>query len=146
TPPRLHGNVLELGSQGSFDVDLAAHDLEARLRDLDRDEIDVAIVSLAPTLEIELLPSAEAEPLLDAYHTGILDVSRQSGGRIRAFAAGRVLAGFAGVTVAAGALADLDGLSSLLTELARRRGALFVPPGPSASPLRAPGWWGAGLG
>ena len=143
TPPRLQGNVLELGLQGSFDVDLGAHDLQARLRDLDCDEIDVAIVSLAPTLEIELLPAAEADPLLDAYHAGILDVSRQSGGRIRAFAAGRVLDGFAGVTVAAGALADLDGLATLLTELDRRRGVLFVHPGPSNSPPGAPDWWGA---
>jgi hypothetical protein len=146
TPPRLHGNVLELGCQGSFHVDLPAHDLRARLRDLDRDEIDVAIVSLPPTLEIELLPADEAEPLLDAYHEGILDVARQSGGRVRAFAAGRVLDGFAGVTVAAGALADLDDLSSLLTELAGRRGVLFVHPGPSASPPCAPDWWGPVVG
>ncbi|HEX9599027.1 MAG TPA: amidohydrolase family protein [Gaiellaceae bacterium] len=146
TPPRLHGNVLDLGGQGSFDVDLAAHDLQARLRDLDRDEIDVAIVSLAPTLGIDLLPADEAEPLLGAYHAGILDAARQSGGRIRAFAAGRVLDSFAGVTVAAGALADLDGLSSLLTELDRRRGVLFVHPGPSVSPPGAPDWWGAVVG
>ncbi len=77
-PPCLRGTVLELGCQGSFDVDLAAHDLQARLRDLDRDEIDVAIVSLPPTLEIELLPADEAEPLLGAYHDGILDRSRQA--------------------------------------------------------------------
>jgi hypothetical protein len=146
TPPRLRGNVLELSCQGSFDVDLAAHDLQARLRDLDRDEIDVAIVSLPPTLEIELLPAEEAEPLLGAYHEGILDIGRQSGGRIRAFAAGRALDGFAGVTVAAGALAELDSLSSLLTELASRRGVLFVHPGPSASPPSGPEWWGAVVG
>ncbi len=127
-------------------MDLAAHDLQARLRDLDRDEIDVAIVSLPPTLEIELLPADEAEPLLGAYHDGILDIARQSGGRIRAFAAGRALDGFAGVTVAAGALADLDSLSSLLTELAGRRGVLFVHPGPSASPPGGPNWWGAVVG
>jgi hypothetical protein len=145
TPPRLRGDVLELG-QGSFHVDLAAHDLQARLRDLDRDEIDVAIVSLAPTLEIELLPGDEAEPLLDAYHEGILDVARQARGRIRAFAAGRVLDGFAGVTVAAGALADLDSLSSLLRELARRQDVLFVHPGPSVSRPGAPDWWGAVVG
>ena len=146
TPPRLHGDVLELGCQGSFEVDLAAHDLQARLRDLDRDEIDVAIVSLPPTLEIELLAADEAEPLLDAYHDGILDVARQSEGRIRAFAAGRALDGFAGVTVAAGTLADLDGLSPLLTELTRRRGVLFVHPGPSVSPHGAPDWWGPVVG
>jgi 6-methylsalicylate decarboxylase len=146
TPPRLHGDLLELGGQGSFEVDLAAHDLQARLGDLDRDEIDVAIVSLPPTLGIELLPADEAEPLLGAYHQGILDVARQSGGRIRAFAAGRVLDSFAGATVAADALADLDGLSPLLTELARRRGVLFVHPGPSVSPLGAPDWWGPVVG
>jgi hypothetical protein len=141
TPPRLHGDVLEL-REGSFDAGLPAHDLQARLRELDRDEIDVAIVSLAPTLGIELLPADEAELLLGAYHEGILEVARQSGGRIRALAAGRVLDGFAGVTVAADALADLDSLSSLLTELARRRGVLFVHPGPSLSPPGAPDWWG----
>lgn len=146
TPPRLRGDLLELGCQGAFDVDLAAHDLQARLRDLDRDEIDVAIVSLPPTLEIELLPADEAEPLLGAYHEGILDLVRQSGGRIRAFAAGEVRDGFDGVTVAAGALADLDSLSSLLTELASRRGVLFVHPGPSVSPPGAPDWWGAVVG
>ena len=145
TPPRLRGDVLEL-CERSFDINLAAHDPEVRLRALDRDQIDVAIVSLAPTLEIELLPGDEAEPLLGAYHEGILDIARQSGGRIRAFSAGRVLDGFDGVTVAAGALADLDSLSSLLTELARRRGVLFVHPGPSVSPPGAPAWWDAVVG
>jgi predicted TIM-barrel fold metal-dependent hydrolase len=145
TPPRLHGDVLEL-REGSFDAGLAAHDLQARLRELDRDEIDVAIVSLAPTLGIELLPADEAELLLGAYHEGILEVARESAGRIRAFAAGRVLDGFDGVTVAAGALAELESLSSLLTELARRRGVLFVHPGPSASPPAAPDWWAPVVG
>jgi predicted TIM-barrel fold metal-dependent hydrolase len=146
TPPRLRRNVLELGNEGSFEVDLAAHDLQTRLRELDRDEIDVAIVSLAPTLGIELLPADEAEALLDAYHEGITDVARQSHGRIRAFAAARVMDGFAGTTVAADALGDVDGLSPLLTELSDRGGVLFVHPGPSDPPPGAPGWWGAVVG
>jgi hypothetical protein len=145
TPPRLRGDVLEL-REGSFDAGLAAHDLQARLRELDRDEIDVAIVSLAPTLGIELLPADEAELLLGAYHEGILEVARESAGRIRAFAAGRVLDGFDGVTVAAGALAGLESLSSLLTELARRQGVLFVHPGPIASPPGVPDWWAPVVG
>ena len=142
-PPRLRNGALELERQGRFDVDLDAHDLEARLCQLDRDEIDVTIISLAPSLEIELLPENEAEPILDAYHDGILGITRESGGRIRAFAAGRILEGFAGATVAAAALADLDRLSPLLDELASTRGVLFVHPGPTATAPAAPPWWPA---
>ncbi len=142
-PPRLRNGALELERQGRFDVDLDAHDLEARIRQLDRDEIDVAVISLAPSLEIELLPENEAGPLLDAYHDGILGLARESGGRIRAFAAGRILDGFAGATVAASALADLDRLSPLLDGLASRRAVLFVHPGPAEPPPGAPSWWTA---
>ena len=49
--PRLRGSVLELPS-GDFDADLGAHTLEARLALLDRDEIDVAVISCPPTLEL----------------------------------------------------------------------------------------------
>src|SRR5437867_3244375 len=92
-PPRLAGSVLELERQGSFEVDLRKYGLDARLRDLDRDEIDAAVVSLAPSLEIEELPEDEAEPLIAAYHEGILEAAAKSRGRIRPLAAGRVLAG-----------------------------------------------------
>ena len=142
-PPRLRNGVLELEWQGRFEVDLDAHDPEARLRELDRDEIDVTIISLAPSLEIELLPEDEAEPILDAYHEGILGISQESGGMILAFAAGRILDGFPGATVAAAALADLDRLSPLLDELASTRGVLFVHPGPTKPPPAAPPWWPA---
>jgi predicted TIM-barrel fold metal-dependent hydrolase len=141
-PPRLRGTVLELERQGSFDIDLESHDPATRLRELDRDGIDVAVISLAPSLEIELLPVEEAEPLLAAYHDGILELASRSGGRIRAFAAGRALDGFAGATVSAEALADLDGLAPLLDELSRTGRLLFVHPGPAAGP-RAPAWWAA---
>ena len=142
-PPCLRGGVLELERQGRFDVDLRAHDLDVRLRELDRHEIDVAIVSLAPSLEIELLPEDEVAPLLDAYHDGILAVERESGGRIRALAAARILDGFAGATVAADALADVDRLSPLLDELASRGLVLFVHPGPTVTPPGTPTWWAA---
>jgi 6-methylsalicylate decarboxylase len=141
--PRLRGSVLELERQGSFEIDLEAYGLEARLRALDDAGIDAALVSLAPSLELEELPEAEAEPLLAAYHEGILELAGRAEGRIRPLAAARVLDGFAGSTVGADALLDLDGLSPLLDELTRRGGVLFVHPGPCDHPSGAPDWWPA---
>jgi len=142
-PPQLRGGVLHLERQGSFELDLRAYGLEARLNDLDRDGIDAAVVSLAPSLEIEELPEDEAEPLLAAYHEGILEAAAESRGRIRPLAAARVLDGFAGATVGANALADLDALSPLLDDLTRGGGVLFVHPGPCDSLAGAPPWWPA---
>lgn len=143
TPPRLRGSVLELEHQGIFEVDLDSYSLEARLRELDRDGIDDVVVSLAPTLGIELLPDEEAEPLLAAYHEGILELAGEPSGRIRAFAAGRVLNGFVGASVAAGALGDLDRLSPMLDELTRREEVLFVHPGLAEVRAGTPAWWPA---
>ena len=140
-PPRLRGSTLELDRQGTSDVDLDAHRLETRLRELDRDGIDVAVVSLQPTLELEDLRPEESEPLLDAYHEGIVELAAASGGRLRAFAAGRALDGFVGASVAADALVDLAGAAALLDALTRRRGVLFVHPSSCDLPPAMPGWW-----
>jgi predicted TIM-barrel fold metal-dependent hydrolase len=142
-PPRLRGSVLELERQGSSELDLEAYGLEARLRALDEAGIDAAVISLAPTLELEELTEAEREPLLAAYHEGILELAEQAEGRIRPLAAHRVLDGFAGSTVGARALLDLDRLSPLLDELTRRGGLLFVHPGPCDPPSGVPAWWPA---
>jgi len=148
-PPRLRGHVLDLGRQGCFDVDPGDHRPERRLGELDRDGIDVAVVSLAPTLEIERLPEDEAETLRAAYHDGILEIAAGTAGRIRALADGRALDGFVGATVPAAALADLDRLSPLLDQLAERRSLLFVHPGPTDLVAQshkigaAPPWWPA---
>jgi hypothetical protein len=141
--PRLRGSVLELERQGSFELDLREYGLEARVHALDRDEIDAAVVSLAPSLELGQLPEEEAEPLLAAYHEGIAELAEGSGGRIRPLASGRVLDGFAGASVDAQALVDLDALAPLLDELSRGAGVLFVHPGPCDPPAGAPAWWPA---
>ena len=120
-PPRFRGSTLELERQGSFELELRAYSLESCLEALDRDGIDAAVISLAPSLEL----------------------ARQAGGRIRPLAAARVLEGFAGATVAADALLDLDGLSALLDELTGHGGVLFVHPGPCDPPRDAPPWWSA---
>jgi len=138
-PPRLRGNRLDLPLEGSFEIQLRDHDVDVRLRALDRQEIDVAVVSLPPTLG----PTPE---LLDAYHEGALGLPADSGGRLVALATGRVLDGFAGTCVSAEALLDLDALAPIAEEVVERGGFLFVHPGPAASPPGAPAWWSAVVG
>jgi len=133
--PRLRGSVLELPS-GDFDADLGAHTLEARLALLDRDEIDVAVISCPPTLELD----AELE---EAYHVGIAEVVAASDGRLVALACGSARDGFAGACVPAWGVAGLAELEPLLGELDRRGSLLFVHPGPAPVPPHAPGWWPA---
>ncbi len=132
--PRLVGGMLEL-EEGSFPFDESDHDLGRRLALLDRHETDIAVVSLAPTMETEAHPE-----LRDAYHVGIRDVVSAAGGRLRALAAGACLDGFAGACVSAQAV--VTGLGSLPDELARASQVLFVHPGPPAPPpAGAPAWW-----
>jgi 6-methylsalicylate decarboxylase len=133
--PRLRGSVLELPS-GDWEVDLAAHTLEARLAALDRDEIDVAVISCQPTLELD-------EGLVEAYHEGIADLVAASGGRLGALAHCSVREGFVGACVPAWDFAGLASFEPLLGELERRGSLLFVHPGPSRAPEGAPRWWPA---
>jgi hypothetical protein len=134
--PRLARDLLEL-DEGSFPVDLAEHDLEARLELLDRDGIDVAVVSLPPTLGWERHPE-----LADAYHAGGLELAAASGGRLLPLACGTCLEGFAGACVSAAAAAG--DLGALPGELGRAGQVLFVHPGPpGAAEAGAPPWWAA---
>jgi hypothetical protein len=142
TAPYLRGGTL-VTTEGRFAIDLAAHGLERCLEDLDRAGLDVALVSLQPTLGISRLPEDEAAGLSGAYEQGVSRFVARAQGRVRAFAAGEVKEGFVGVCVAAEALLDLEALAPLAGELARRSQTLFVHPGPAAPPAHAPSWWGA---
>lgn len=137
-PPRLRGGRLELAIEGAFDVDLRQHELDRRLALLDRHELDVAVVSLAPTMETDAHPD-----LIDAYHEGIAEVVSASGGRIAALSAGAPRTGFAGACVSAGAV--IDGIDPLLTAVARDGGLVFVHPGAphGQPPADGPPWWAA---
>jgi hypothetical protein len=138
--PRLVGAQLEL-AEGSYPVELDDHVLERRLGALDADAIDVAVVSLQPTLA-DPLPAE----LVDVYHESVLATCADSGGRIVALAVAEALDGFAGATVAAPALLDLDRCAPLFDALAARGQFLFVHPGPSdRSPDEGPAWWAAGV-
>jgi predicted TIM-barrel fold metal-dependent hydrolase len=139
-PPRLRGSVLELTEEGPSEVDLRAHLPERRLELLDRDGVDVAVISAAPTSELD-----QHQDLCDAYHDGILDLVADSKGRFRAVAAGRCLAGFVGTCVAAETI--VAGCDALQQDLERAGQFLFVHPGPprGLAPVHAPGWWAPGV-
>jgi 6-methylsalicylate decarboxylase len=138
--PRLRGSVLELAHEPAVEIDLAAYDPDRRLTLLDRDEIDVAVVSLSPALGIGGLPADEGAELVAAYEEGIREVSAAVGGRIVPLAASEPLDGFAGLCIDARRLADLERLASTLDELDRREALLFVHPGPG-NQGPGPTWW-----
>ncbi|MFN8187024.1 MAG: amidohydrolase family protein [Gaiellales bacterium] len=136
-PPRLRGQRLELTVEPAADVDLDRHAVERRLELLDRDGIDLAVVSPSPAMELESCPD-----LRDAWHAGASELGRSSGGRLAPLSLGVRMPGFAGVCVSAPAL--VEGLGSLPGTLEEEGGFLFVHPGvPRPSPAGAPGWWPA---
>ena len=140
--PSLRGSVLTT-PEGSFELDPRRHEPEHRIAELDRDGIDVAVLSLQPNLGIESLPASEREELELTWADGVAELARSSGGRFRAFAPWRVLDGFAGTSVGASALADPEQHASLLADVQASRGVLFVHP--EAEAPAAPGrpdWWG----
>jgi 6-methylsalicylate decarboxylase len=135
-PPRLRGRTLEL-AEGVYEVDPAAHEVPRRLALLDRDGIDVAVVSLQTTLGAERHPE-----LVAAYHDGIAELVAAAGGRLRAFACGECREGFAGACVSAERLRG--GIDELAGALERTEQVLFVHPGPAAVPPDgSPPWWPA---
>lgn len=135
--PRLRGQTLELETEPPLDVDLGLHTLDSRIAQLDRDEIDVALISLPPTMETEA-----HEDLREAYHEGIRELVAASEGRLMALACDACLTGFAGACISAQRL--VAGAEPLLTELEEAGQILFVHPGlPGARPHDAPGWWNA---
>jgi hypothetical protein len=137
-PPRLRGDLLQL-PHGETRVDMSTHDLDERLAALDRDGVDVAVVSCPASLELD-------DALLEAYHEGVLELVAASGGRLRALAYRSARDGFAGASVSALDFRDLEPLAPLLSELQSRGTFLFVHPGPTATPPGAPDWWAATVG
>jgi 6-methylsalicylate decarboxylase len=144
--PFLSGTVLTT-PEGAGALDLRVHDLEHRLAALDRDGIEVAVVSLQTTLGLESLEPAARDELELAWVEGIQDVVRESAGRIRAFAPGRVIDGFAGTSIGASALLEPETSASLLAAVDAAGGLLFVHP-ESAGPIPPgrPPWWGWTIG
>ena len=72
-PPFLDGVALTT-QEGRFEVDLGDHALERRLEVLDRDEIDVAVLSLQTSLGFESVSDAEQAVLEEVWVEGAAEL------------------------------------------------------------------------
>ena len=141
TPPFLAGERLTT-REGTFDVALADHGLEARIRTLDRDGIDVAVVSLQTSLGLEALPAAEQNALEDIWVEGVRELAVHADGRLRAFSPSRVRDEFAGVCIGSSVLADLERAAPVLDEAEAASAVVFVHPDSGRAPDSSrPAWW-----
>jgi predicted TIM-barrel fold metal-dependent hydrolase len=141
TPPLLSGGEL-VTVEGRFPIDLAAHDPETCVRAIDRDGIDVAVLSLQASLGLAELERGEREELEETWIDGILEMVSASAGRFLAFAPDRPRDGFAGVSLGASMLLDFDRAASLLDAVEERGTLLFVHPEVGALQLATrPTWW-----
>ncbi len=140
-PPALDGGVLTT-TEGRSEVDLAEHGLEHRLRTLDRDGIDVAVVSLQTSLGLERLPDGERAELEETWAYGVRELVEASAGRLLAFSPSTVRPGFAGVSIGSAVLADVERAAPLLAAAQDASLTVFVHPdaGQAADAAR-PVWW-----
>jgi 6-methylsalicylate decarboxylase len=153
---------LRLDGEPEHLFDLSQHDASLRARRLGGEGIDRAVISLSTPLGIEGLPADEAEPLLESYHAGVLELGEPfdawASTRLRTPDPGRVDEaldrGLVGLALPAGALASREGLvrcRPLLSRLEARGAPLFVHPGPDPLEIRLeqeqpssdPPWWPA---
>ncbi len=141
TPPLLSGDELAT-HEGRFVVDLAAHEPEARIRALDRDGIDTAVLSLQPSLGIELLGTEEGDELRGIWAEEMLELVAASGGRFLAFSPTHPRSGFVGVSLGASALSDLERAGPILDSADENGSLVFVHPDGGGPPAASrPGWW-----
>ena len=155
TPPRLipDGPALRLELPGEPPSRLQPidHDPDARAAEAMLDGIDRVVVSLSTALGIEGLPAEEAEPLVEAFNEGILELGPpfELWGAValetpRPDAVDALLdAGARGITLPAAALAS-ERVAPLLDRLEARDAPVFIHPGPVDADLPgAPPWWPA---
>jgi hypothetical protein len=154
TPPYLDGWTLRLTGEPPYEVDPADHDLTARTRLAAADGLDLALVSLSGPLGIEYLPPAEAEPLLTAFHDGVLALPPPFGAWASVCLSApepeaverELRRGCVGLQLPATALLDEAGWqrhAPLLDVLARHDKPLFVHPGVAPPAPGSPPWWAA---
>jgi 6-methylsalicylate decarboxylase len=125
TPPYLRGRTLVLPVGGTFEVDPDGYGPEARLRELDRNDLERAVVSLPPTTE----PTPD---LVEIWHEEAVALRNESGGRLVPLAYQAALPGFAGAIVGATTFAA-RGDDDLLSHLEELGQFAFVHPSAAAT-------------
>ncbi len=139
--PPYHRDGTLVTVEGTFPLDVGRHDPERRLAELDRDRIDVAVLSLQSSLGLELLPTAERTALEEAWTEGVAELVATSGGRLRALAPWRIVPGFAGTSVGTSALLGEGGSSVLAAAAAAGVPVLVHPEAEPAPAAGCPAWW-----
>ena len=139
-PPHLeNGEIVTV--EGRFPVDLSAHDPDARIRALDRDEVDVAVLSLQASLGLERLDAAERDELEELWANETRSLAAESG-RFLALSPSRPRDGFSGICIGASTLLDPDGAAPVLDEASRLEIPVFVhPEAESSARAGLPSWW-----
>ena len=139
--PCLRGSRLRLAGLPESEVDLTAHDPDVRLRLLDRHGIDVALVSLQPTLGLDALPREDRAELVEAFDRGVREVAAAADGRIVPLSYGTVRTDAPGAVLGADAFVAGEA-DELLRALESQGRFAFVHPGAvPAPPVGAPAWW-----
>ena len=147
------GWTLRLAGEADCFVDPSAHDTELRRAQLRADGFDRALLCMSSPLGVESLPAAEARPLLDAWHEGVLGLGEAFGvwgavalDRPQTADVDALLgAGAVGISLPAAAICSPERLRSvapLLERIESWDAPLLVHPGPASGPPVA-GWWPA---
>jgi hypothetical protein len=141
SPPFLSGS--ELGtSEGRFELDLDSHAVTTRLKALDDDAVDVAVLSLQPSLGLERLEPHDCHRLEETWVEGMRELVAASDGRFVALSPSRPRDGFVGVSVGSSVLVELDRHAAVLDAAALDDLVVFVHPDAGARPDPArPAWW-----
>jgi hypothetical protein len=155
--PRLRragdGWRLELAGEPAAACDPSEHDPAARLALVTRDGLERVVVAPSAPLGIESLPAHEAQPLLDAFHAGVLEIGGPfvPWGSLALAAADPAAVdalldlGTVGLCLPAAALIGPDRLERIgpvLERLAAWHAPLFVHPGPAPAKMsQLPAWW-----
>ena len=140
SPPQLAGDEL-VTCEGRFVLDLGDHDPGERVRRLDADRIDVAVLSLQPSLGLERLAAEECSALEETWVDGIRALLADST-RFAAFSPSVMRDGFRGVSLGSSVLLDLDRAAAVLDAAAATDSVVFVHPNAGLE-TRAdrPEWW-----
>jgi 6-methylsalicylate decarboxylase len=139
--PRIEAGDLITG-EGRFPVDLDDHDPKRRVEALDRDGLDIAVLSLQPSLGLNALPADERSELEQAWTDSVRDLVAAGDGRFLAFSPTEVRPGFAGVSLGSSTFEDFEHSAPVLDRAAAAGAVIFVHPdgGGPADPAWPP-WW-----
>ena len=139
--PRIEDGDLITG-EGRFPVDLDDHDPGRRVEALDQDGLDIAVLSLQPSLGLDALPTDERSELEQAWTDSVQDLVAASDGRFLAFSPTEVRAGFVGVSLGSSTFQDFERSAPVLDRAAAAEAVVFVhPDGGGPTDPAWPPWW-----